>query len=54
MSLGALKHGGAWHFLGFQFKIKGPTFERRILGFLQIIKPKVQELFLDNVITTEI
>lgn len=37
MVLTVVKHGGNWDFLGNMFKIKGPTFEKLIMGYMKVI-----------------
>lgn len=37
MLLSVLKNGGNWDFLGCVFKMKGPTFERLIAGYLKML-----------------
>lgn len=39
MTLTVLKHGGSWDFLSKMFKIKGPTFERTVMTFVDVIEP---------------
>ena len=34
MTLCVLKHGGHWDFMALKFGVKGPTFERLIVGFV--------------------
>lgn len=40
MLLTVMKHGGNWDFLAEMFKMKGPTFERMIVKFLETISQK--------------
>ena len=34
MTLVVLKHDGEWHFMARTFNMKGPTFERLVVGFV--------------------
>jgi len=46
MTLCALKNGGAWDFLANMFNITGPSFERMIVCYLDIIEPFLYETFV--------
>ena len=47
MTLAVLKHGGQWDFLAKMFSLKGPTFERMIMKFIDIISYPVFEQYVD-------
>ena len=49
MTLALLKHGSSWNFLAKMFRMKGPTFERLVIGFLQVILPEVKRRFIEPV-----
>lgn len=49
MSLVVLKHGGSWDLLAKVFEMKGPTFERLIMGFMTVAGKILCELFVDTV-----
>jgi len=49
MTMAVLKHGGTWDWLGRMFRIKGPTFERLIVGFLEKLAPHMHDLFVKDV-----
>jgi len=37
MLLTVMKHAGHWDFLDQMFKVKGPTFEKLVTGFLSVV-----------------
>jgi len=49
MLLTTMKHAGSWDALGQMFAIRGPTFERVIIKFLNIISPHLYEKFVESV-----
>lgn len=46
MMLVLLKHGGQWDFLGQTFKMKGPTFERLIMRFVNFVSLDLNEILI--------
>lgn len=49
MSMTRLKHEGQWDFLALMFRLKGPTFDRIIVGFIKIISRRPYEIFAVSV-----
>ena len=47
MTFAVLKHGGQWDFLAKMFTLKGPTFERMIMKFTDIISYPVYEHYVE-------
>lgn len=49
MTVCVFKHGGEWHFLARTFNMKGPTFERLIMGFVLNVSEYIYKHFVvDN------
>ena len=48
MLLTVLKHGGNWDFLAQMFKVKGPTFEKIICRFMNIVWEVLYELTVEQ------
>jgi hypothetical protein len=48
MTLTVLKHGGTWDFLATPFKIKAPTFEKLVTGFIDKLVPYLYDKFVDK------
>lgn len=40
---------GQWEFLCKMFKVKGPTFEKIIMGYLKIVVNQLCNVFVSNV-----
>lgn len=47
MTMVTMKHGGTWDILGATFRIKGPTFEKLITGYLR----KLSLYLFDKMVT---
>ncbi len=48
MTLVTMKHGGTWDLLGGAFKIKGPTFEKMITGYIKKLSPFLYRKLVDS------
>lgn len=49
LTLTVLKHGGSWDILARVFRMKAPTFERLVIGFMRVIAPRMHKLYVQNV-----
>lgn len=47
MALTVLKHGGSWDVLSSVFRMKAPTFERLISGFMKVAAPELVAIFVE-------
>ncbi|KAE9037568.1 hypothetical protein PR002_g6499 [Phytophthora rubi] len=53
MTLASLKHCGDWATVAGNFHIQPPTFEKMVLGFLDILSPLINGMYVEDLAKTE-